>query len=43
MGKEKSDWLNPIKKQNDDVLDSKYNDKIYDIDFKDDDSYWWVN
>ncbi|WP_434306140.1 hypothetical protein [Clostridium botulinum] len=41
--KKKSDWLNPIKQKNDEILEEKYSENLYDIDFKDDDNYWWVN
>ncbi|WP_147585055.1 hypothetical protein [Clostridium amazonitimonense] len=38
--KKKSDWLNPIKQKNDEILEEKYSENLYDIDFKDDDNYW---
>lgn len=39
--REKIDWLNPIKQKNDELLGKKYDDSLYDIEFKDkEDDYW---
>lgn len=37
--KEKSEWINPIIQKEDKVLGKKYDDTLYDIEYKDDEDY----
>ncbi|MBC5628670.1 hypothetical protein H8S20_07185 [Clostridium sp. NSJ-6] len=41
--RKKSAWLNPIKQGEDEIIGNKYNDIIYELNFNDEDNYWWVN
>lgn len=39
--KQKSDWLNPLKRIDDDILGRKYSDDIYNLEFEENEDYWW--
>lgn len=40
--RKKIDWLNPIKQNNDELLGKKYEEDLYDVNFKDNESeYYW--
>lgn len=39
--KKKSEWLNPIKNLDDKLMGDKY-DGIYNLEYEDDNEYWWV-
>jgi hypothetical protein len=38
----KSEWINPIIQKEDEILGKKYDDKLYDVDFQDDEDYSWI-